>query len=213
MNLFEPAEFSQSCPTLSMRVADDRVRRVAPVGARLYYTSMFASMPRATGTEAVVLVLGVGNAMKGDDGFGPLLVNLLLERGAAVGTTDEFRDGRPRIVALDCGTTPENYTSVIRRLQPGMLLIVDAAEMGLRAGECRIIARDRIGSLGLSTHSMPLTLFMSYVDDLVERIALVGVQPHSMALGAEMSPEVAAAADNLAECLVRGGLEDLPVLA
>lgn len=196
-----------------MRVADDRVGLVAPSGTRLYHNGVFDRTHQATRTEADLLVLGVGNAMKGDDGFGPLLVNLLLERGAAVGRTDEFRDGRRRIVALDCGTTPENYTSVIRRLHPKMLLIVDAAEMGIGAGECRIIPRDRVGSLGLSTHSMPLTLFMSYVDDLVESIVLVGVQPHSMALGVELSPEVAAAAENLAECLVRGGLDDLPVLA
>lgn len=212
MNLFEPAEFSQSCPTLSMRVADDRVRRVAPLGTRLYHSSVSTRMPRITGTEAVVLVLGVGNAMKGDDGVGPLLVHRLVEKGAAVGTPDELRDGRPRIVALDCGTTPENYTSVIRRLKPKMLLIVDAAEMELEAGACRIISRDRVSSLGLSTHSMPLTLFMSYVDDLVEHIVLVGVQPHSMALGVAISPEVASAADDLAECIVRGSVDELPVL-
>ncbi len=160
-----------------------------------------------------MLVLGIGNAMKGDDGLGPLVVTRLIARGEAARAQDNEGNYRPRVVALDCGTTPENYTSVIRRLQPRLLLIVDAAEMGLEPGECRVIPRDRVGSLGLSTHSMPLSLFMSYVDDLVERIVLLGVQPHSMALGVEMSPEVAAAAEDLIDCLVRSGIDGIPVLA
>ncbi len=94
-----------------------------------------------------------------------------------------------------------------------MLVIVDAAEMGLDVGECRIIPAERVGALGLSTHSMPLSMFMSYVGDLAAKIVLVGVQPRSMAFGVGMSVEVAAAADALIECLERDRLDEVSVLA
>ncbi len=183
---------------------------VARVAGRLYHSRVSEGTDSSAEIRGAVLVLGVGNLMKGDDAVGPVVARRLGAKCADEPATEER--GPSRIVALDCGTTPENYTSVIRRLRPQLLVIVDAAEMGLEAGQLRIIPRERVGSLGLSTHSMPLSLFMSYVEELVVEIILVGVQPHSMAFGAELSPGVAATADILVECLERNGLSELTVL-
>jgi len=114
--------------------------------------------------------------------------------------------------ALDCGTTPENHTSVIRRVRPDVLAIVDAAEMGLAPGECRIIPVERAGALGLSTHSMPLSLFASYVRDMATKVVLIGVQPRHMAFGAGMSTEVSEAGRALASTLLGGRLDELAAL-
>ncbi len=140
-----------------------------------------------------LLVLGVGNALKGDDGVGPYVATGL------VATCAEPAGGAstPRVHAIDCGAVPENYTSTIRRIGPRLLVIVDAAEMGLGVGECRAIPPDLVGRLGLSTHSMPLSLFMTYVSEMVGSILLIGVQPRSMLLGAGLSPEVRATGDML----------------
>ncbi len=186
---------------------------VARVAGRLYHSRVSEGLDSSAEIREGVLVLGVGNLMKGDDAVGPVVAMRLGARGAVIDEPSTREPGGKRIVALDCGTTPENYTSVIRRLRPQLLVIVDAAEMGLEAGQCRVIPRERVGSLGLSTHSMPLSLFMSYVDELVGEIILVGVQPHSMAFGAELSPGVVATAELLVECLERDGLRELPVLA
>jgi len=155
----------------------------------------------------VVLVLGVGNAMKGDDGVGPHVAALLSAQSVAVDS-----DRASTLQSIDCGTTPENYTAVVRRLRPDLLVIVDAAEMGLQAGECRIIPSDRAGALGLSTHSMPLSLFMSYARDLASRILLVGVQPRSMGFGEGLSLEATAACELLVEVLSQGRIGELLVL-
>ena len=159
----------------------------------------------------MIMVLGIGNAMKGDDGVGPLVAARLAAVGKASHPSPDRRPAAA-ITALDCGTTPENYTSVVRRLRPELLVLVDAAQMGLKPGECRIIPAERVGALGLSTHSMPLSMFMSYVSDLVSRIVLVGVQPAAMVLGDGLCEEVAAAADRLVEILVRGGIDSVPRL-
>jgi hydrogenase 3 maturation protease len=156
------------------------------------------------------LVLGVGNVMKGDDGVGPYVASLLIANGCA--DTDAFADGASRILAIDCAMTPENYTSVVRRLHPDLLVIVDAAEMGLTVGECRRIPADRVGALGLSTHSMPLSLFMDYVRGMVHRMMLIGVQPRTMALGEGLSPEVRRAGDELVSLLSEGQPDGLRAL-
>jgi hydrogenase 3 maturation protease len=154
------------------------------------------------------VVLGVGNPMKGDDGVGPYVA----QRVSAMYAGGAARADMPPICAIDCGTVPENFTSAVRRLHPLSIIIVDAAEMGLPVGECRVIAADRVGSLGLSTHSMPLSLFMTYVSGFVDVIVLVGVQPRSMDFGCGLSAAVRAAGDKLAELLVKDRLGEVNTL-
>jgi len=160
------------------------------------------------GKQRTVLVFGVGNSMKGDDGVGPRVAGRLSASRESSARRLES-DAPVPLVALDCGVTPENYTSVVRRLRPALLLIVDAADMGLAAGECRIIPAQRVGALGLSTHSMPLSLFMTYVSDLASRVVLIGVQPLLMGLGVPMSSEVAEAGDALAGLIAQGQWDTL----
>ncbi len=158
--------------------------------------------------EGEILVLGVGNRMNGDDGVGPYVA----ERLAATGAERDAVESHGRLTSLDCGTVPENYTSTIRRMCPRVLVIVDAARMGLPVGDCRVIASDRVGSLGLSTHSMPLSLFMTYVAGMVGRIILMGIQPGDMSLGSALSPQVRATADELVSLLAQRKFGEVAVL-
>ncbi|MFW6056594.1 MAG: hydrogenase maturation protease, partial [Chloroflexota bacterium] len=113
---------------------------------------------------------------------------------------------------IDCGTVPENYTSVVRRLRPDHLVIVDAADMGLSPGSVRIVPKSRAGALGLSTHSMPLSMFMEYVDGLAGHVTLVGIQPETMRLGDQLSDGAGEAADALADAIREGRLCEIPLL-
>ena len=198
-------ELSQSFAPLSIeRSSAAALEHVAHVQGRMYHRHVTGEQSQNTGS---VLVLGVGNVTKGDDGVGPYVaqaMNKLVPSPAA----PAFR----RITAIDCGTVPENYTSVIRRMRPQHLVIVDAAEMNLRSGDYRIISASLVGSLGLSTHSMPLSLFMTYVSELVDDIVLIGVQPRSMALGADLSPEVLASGRALVEIVTRGRFYEIKPL-
>jgi len=184
-----------------------RSLRLARAGEPLYHCCVSAALPPGDESRPTTLVLGVGNAMKCDDGVGPYVAGRLSAMACSASS-----DAALHLSAIDCGTTPENHTSVVRRLRPDLLVIVDAADMGLAPGDCRIIPPERAGSLGLSTHSMPLSLFVSYVSDLASRIVLVGVQPRTMVLGSHLSREVLEAGDALVETLLRGGLESVPRL-
>lgn len=161
------------------------------------------SLPRST-----LLVLGIGNVLKGDDGVGSYVAGLLAE---SIESGGAYRKEH-LLHAIDCGTVPENYAGVVRRLRPDHLVLVDAAEMGLDAGEVRVVPVEMIGALGLSTHSMPLSMFMSYVADLAGSVTLVGVQPHIMHLGCEMCEAVRVAGEELVRMLRDGDMGQIPSL-
>src|SRR4030065_588867 len=120
---------------------------------------------------SLTIVLGIGNRLGGDDAAGTCVVDRLNRRGQK-GKAPPSTD----IMAIDAGTAPESYTSVIRQHQPDLLILVDAADMGLPAGALRTIPPAKISALSLSTHSMPLSMFISYVEKSCGKVVLVGVQ-------------------------------------
>ena len=94
------------------------------------------------------LLLGIGNELKGDDIAG----NLVARRFCAAGWRVE-----------DCGTVPENFTAIVRRMRPDVTVMVDASMMELEPGAIRKVPGERIGIMNFSTHSLPLTIFMDYI--------------------------------------------------
>jgi len=108
------------------------------------------------------ILMGLGNIWRGDDGVGCLIAQNL--------KSDDW-------LVLDCGTVPENFTSIVRKIRPKYLVIVDAAEMNLEPGEFRVIPRERIDQFYITTHNIPLSYLISYLDKWVEKIILIGVQP------------------------------------
>ena len=67
-----------------------------------------------------VLLLGVGNRQREDDGVGSYLVRRLQRK--------------IRIPSLDAGDVPENYIKQIENSGADFLLIVDAADFGANPG-------------------------------------------------------------------------------
>ena len=67
---------------------------------------------RDKGPDSIVFV-GVGNRLRGDDGIGPVLIDMLRGRVAH---------------AIDAGIRPENYTSAIKRLKPAVIVFIDAVK-------------------------------------------------------------------------------------
>lgn len=113
------------------------------------------------------LIMCIGNIDGGDDAIGPYIADKLMQ---------EEGD----LVVLNCGTVPENFTSVVKQHNPKNLIIVDAVEMGLDAGEIRIVPKDKIGVMHISTHGIPISVLISYLEQYVEKIYFVGIQPKSM---------------------------------
>ena len=121
-----------------------------------------------------LIILGVGNELKSDDGVGPFIIkNLMAE--------DIESD---RLLLIDSGTVPENFTGKIRKENPSHVIIVDACLMGCRPGDIRIVDKDDFTNIGISTHSMSLSYFVKYLErDTDFKIIFVGIEPETMDWG------------------------------
>lgn len=139
-----------------------------------------------------LLVLTVGNELRSDDGLGPYLASLIQETMVKRGH-----------LLINAGTVPENFTGKIRSENPSHILIVDAVEMREDPGTVRFIERDSISEYSISTHAMPLSFLVRYLEDQGDyRIALMGVQPENLEFGTELSPVVEGAVRDLAGVII-----------
>jgi hydrogenase 3 maturation protease len=142
------------------------------------------------------IVLGIGNRLGGDDVAGTCVVDILNQKchRAKVPPLTE-------IIAIDAGTVPESYTSVIRRQRPDLLILIDAADMGLPPGSLRTIAPDKINILSFSTHHIPIPMFVSYVEKFCGKVLVIGVQPEQTQTGKGISKAVHKSVKKLAEVI------------
>jgi len=121
------------------------------------------------------MLLGIGNELKGDDGIGNIIAR-------------QFRhDGWK---SVPCETVPENFTAVVGRESPDILVIVDAADMELPPGEIRIIPKEKLGAESTSTHRMPLRHLVEHLSEYTKQVVFIGIQPKSQNIGDEVSEEV-----------------------
>ena len=118
-----------------------------------------------------LIVLGVGNELKCDDGVGPYIIKKLKKE-------DIEND---KLLFIDSQTVPENFTGKIRKEKPSHLIIVDACLMDEEPGEMKIVNRYDFANIGISTHSMSLSFFVKFLEkDSDIRISFVGIEPESM---------------------------------
>jgi hydrogenase 3 maturation protease len=124
-----------------------------------------------------VVIAGVGNPLRGDDGFGPLMIQRLR--------------GKVKAALFDCGSTPENFLGPIRRQHPDTILVLDAADFSAEPGEIRVFDSSQWQGGGFSTHNFSLGLLADFLTaDTKAPIYLVAIRPKSIGFGQPMSPEV-----------------------
>lgn len=149
-------------------------------------------MDTSTGKNKTI-VLGLGNLLMGDEGFGVHVVQKLRE--------DYEWDGDVEI--MDGGTKGIHLLGYLKGVN--RLLIVDAVDGGLAPGEVMILNEEEIPSYSkrkVSPHQMEVgdLLAVAAMSDLsFEEVILVGIQPASMELSTELSPAVAAHVDDVVE--------------
>lgn len=136
----------------------------------------------------------IGNRDGGDDAIGPYVADRL---------KDSF-------TVLDCGTTPENYTSVVKKHNPKNLVIIDAAEMNLNPGEVRIVPKEKIGVMTISTHGIPVSILIGYLEQYVENIVFIGIQPKTMS--GEMTETIKNTGDKVIELIKNGKIDVIEVI-
>lgn len=125
-----------------------------------------------------VTIVGIGNAMKGDDGFGPALCRRL--------------KGKVRASVIDAGVSPENYTKKIKDTKPDTILIVDAADIGEPAGALKLLKKSDVPVYGISTHNASVAMLMDFLTfETKADIFILAAQPQECRLGHGISKALA----------------------
>jgi len=131
------------------------------------------------------LIMCIGNRNGGDDAIGPYVADKL----------EKYDD----LIVLDCETVPENYTSIVKKNKPKNLIIIDAVDMNLNPGEIRIVPKEKIGVMHISTHGIPLSILIGYLKPYTEDINLIGIQPKTMS--GELTNSVRKSGEELIEII------------
>jgi len=151
---------------------------------------MVAGLPTGNGRPRITVV-GVGHELRGDDGAGPFLARMVSQRG---------QNGQ--LQAVEAGPAPENCNGQIARCRPDLILFVDAAEMGAAPGAVRWLDWEEVAETVSTTHSLSLAFLANYLaGELGCSVALIGIQPASVAPGTELTPAVAQAVEEMARAL------------
>jgi hydrogenase 3 maturation protease len=140
--------------------------------------------------ERRVVLMGVGNPMRGDDGVGVAIIQRLQESDLS------------GVLLLNTETVPESFIGKVESHEATHVLLIDAANFGGPPGETRLIDSQHIGGQAVSTHSLPLTIFISYIEkSLGVEVLLLGVQPKVVAFCEYMTPELEEATERIADTL------------
>lgn len=138
-------------------------------------------------------ILGAGSCLKADDGAGNAITDALSER---------FGETPGRFAVFSGGNAPECFTGAIKDFGPDLVLIIDAADMGLSPGEARSIDPDEVSGVSFSTHMLPLKVMLDYLSKEIGcRVAILGIQPGSLEFGGEMTGDVRTTVDEMIEAL------------
>ena len=138
----------------------------------------------------------IGSPILLDDGAGPALF-AELEAFPAEGVTP-----------VNCETTPENWTAPLRKNPPLVLMVADAADMGLPGGSVRRMNLEDTGGISFSSHGIPLSVLLEPFKNSVE-IRVIGIQPERRGFGEGLSPEVSRAVQSVAQAIREGRTGEL----
>lgn len=134
------------------------------------------------------VILGIGNTLRGDDGFGPALIERLQDK---VG-----------FVCIDAGSAPENYVGRIVKEKPDTILLVDVADLNLKPGQFRILQPADIVKCGFTTHDMSSRMLIEFLQEQTKaNIYMLGVQPQQVSLGEAISDCVSETLHEIARLL------------
>lgn len=133
---------------------------------------------------------GIGNALRGDDGFGPYFISKLKEKKLLP---------EDRFLAVE--DVPENFAFPISRKEADCVIFADAVIVDAPPGTVvfgPLEEFDEIGEIA-STHRMSLKLTARVIEETGKKVFILGVVPETTEFGRGMSPVVLQAAEELVE--------------
>jgi hydrogenase 3 maturation protease len=139
-----------------------------------------------------IVVAGIGNPIRQDDYVGLKIVEALKGKVSK------------NVCLLECETVPESFLLDIEEFNPTHVLLIDAAFLGLKPGEARLLDPEKIVDFSsVSSHILPLRVFCEYVKQSTgAKIGLLLIEPKGMEFGEGLSVEVEVSAERLTKFLI-----------
>jgi hydrogenase 3 maturation protease len=139
-----------------------------------------------------VVVAGLGNPIRRDDFVGVKIVQ-------------DLQGKVPKnVLLIECETVPESFMQEIVDFKPSHVLLVDAAILGLKPGETRLVLPEQITDFpAITTHVLPLRIFCEYITKMAEaKIALLLIEPEDTEFGEGLTATVQATAEEVTKRLI-----------
>jgi hydrogenase 3 maturation protease len=168
----------------------DRVLKRTPPAAEQLLGSRASQPDGAAQTRMRVAVMGIGNELNGDDAAGVLSARALSAslKGSAANTESD-----PNLLVIEAGAAPENFTGPLRRFQPDLVLLIDAADLDSTPGTIEWIDIQDADGLSASTHTLPPSVFATFlINELNCQVAVMGIQVKQVEFDQPPSSEILA---------------------
>ena len=135
-------------------------------------------------------LMGIGHELCGDDAAGLRIAGMLRK----------LLPANEHVLILEAGPAPENFTSVLRRFKPDLIVLLDSALMNDVPGAVRWLNWQDTEGFSASTHTLPLHILAAFLtEELGCSMALVGIQPEQTFADAPLTPRVQASAEHVAQ--------------
>ncbi len=140
-----------------------------------------------------LVVLGIGNELRGDDIAGVLVVKKLKR---------SLKDLK-NVLIINCGTAPENFLSKVKAFSPSHVLVIDAIDFKGEPGSVTLYEAEKEMIESISTHRLSVSLVRAYLEEsgLKTKFFLIGIQPQNILLGTRISHEVNEAVEMITKIL------------
>ncbi len=135
-----------------------------------------------------ILIAGIGDLLRRDDGFGPRVINKL-----------EKMNLPDNVVVKDYGTS--GLDLILDLSEYDEVIFVDAMDFEGDAGEVKVVEpkprkideKEAIGAINLSLHEIDLEKIIDLANSLntlPRKVLIIGCKPKDLSFGLELSEEV-----------------------
>ena len=128
----------------------------------------------------IVLFVGIGNALKSDDGIGIYICNNIKQTN--------------KIKTLIVESGIEKFVGKINSLNPEILILVDCTDFNKEPGFIDILSIERVQDFTVNTHTISVKRISEFFK---MKTYLLGVQPKNVKFGEKFSESVFNSANEL----------------
>lgn len=130
--------------------------------------------------KKITLFVGIGNALKSDDGIGIYICKNIKQTN--------------KIQTLIVESGIEKFVGKINSINPEILIMVDCTDFNKKAGFVDILPIEQIQDFTVNTHTISVKRISEFFD---MKTYLLGIQPENVKFGEEFSKSVLNSANEL----------------